>query len=1045
MNLYDKKVYAIDITAYLTSGTLPTSANVTSYQVPDPGCVGGEFRPFALKIYDGKLYAGMVCDASTGTKSNLVGFIKAMDLTTNTWSDVFDFPLTYPKGYPSAAKPQVTGWYPWTNNISTVWNGSGVIVYPTPMLSDIEFDLDGAMVIAMIDRVGHQMGNFNYDNAAYNSGEQTDAGGDLLRAFYSNGTYVLENNAKAGPVTGYAPNNNQGPGFGEFYHDDFNVTGGYHTEMATGGLLIVPGSGEVLAGMVDPSVFSGGNIWANGVRKNSNSTGQPISGKAYYTESGISLFGKANGMGDVEAATEELTFLEIGNYVWYDADGDGIQDPTETGIQGVKVSLYNATTGALVKTTTTDANGNYYFSTVNGDNIQPNTQYNVVMGDATQYNSTTGLLTVSGNKYQISPQFTGQGANATLNDNNYSSSTLTTALGAQPAGLPKFAVTTGGSGYVNHSIDLGLTYGTIGNYVWYDSNNDGLQNEPTSNGINGVKVYLYKETTPGNYTVVDSTTTANNGGNPGYYNFKVADGNYKIKFPTAIGNYPVSDVTNQAMQVDGNNDADKTTGFSGVVTINIAAGGLNKDNPTIDAGYKTNIGSLGNYVWYDSNNDGLQNEPASNGINGVKVYLLDASNNKIDSTITANDGSGNPGYYNFPNLSSGTYKVLFPTSVGNYPISGTTNQASQTDGNNDANSSTGRSGSVVINTSSNNPLDINNPTIDAGYRTNIGSLGNYVWRDVNGNGLQDEPASNGTNGVKVYLLNGSGVKIDSTVNLNSGNYQVQFPTVVGGFPLSSQTITPQTDGNSDADNTTGKSPVVTINTNSSNPLDVNNPTIDAGYGVLGSLGNYVWYDDNNNGLQDEPTSNGVNGVKVILYKETTPGSGVYAKYDSTTTANDGGGNPGYYTFEDLFSANYKVQFPTNIGNYPISDVTNQAMQVDNNNDANKVTGFSGVVAIDVTLGGLNRDNPTIDAGYRRNIGSLGNYVWLDNNNDGINNEPTSNGVNGVKVYLLNAGGTKIDSTITANDGSGNPGYYNFPNLLSATYSVQFPTITMQIK
>ena len=62
-------------------------------------------------------------------------------------------------------------------------------------------------------------GNYNYDNSTYTAGEQTDAGGDLLRAFYSNGTYILENNAKAGPVTGYAPNNNQGPGFGEFYHD----------------------------------------------------------------------------------------------------------------------------------------------------------------------------------------------------------------------------------------------------------------------------------------------------------------------------------------------------------------------------------------------------------------------------------------------------------------------------------------------------------------------------------------------------------------------------------------------------------------------------------------------------------------------------------------------------------------------------------------------------------------------------------------------------------------------------------------------------------
>ena len=127
------------------------------------------------------------------------------------------------------------------------------------------------------------------------------------------------------------------------------------------------------------------------------------------------------------------------------------------------------------------------------------------------------------------------------------------------------------------------------------------------------------------------------------------------------------------------------------------------------AGYRTNIGSLGNYVWYDVNGNGVQDEPASNGINGIKVYLLNGVGTKIDSTITANDGSGNPGYYNFPNLNSGNYQVQFPTTSGGFNLTNQTTNA-QTDGNSDANIATGKSPVVAIVTNSNNPLDVNNPT-----------------------------------------------------------------------------------------------------------------------------------------------------------------------------------------------------------------------------------------------------------------------------------------------------------------------------------------------
>ncbi len=49
----------------------------------------------------------------------------------------------------------------------------------------------------------------------------------------------------------------------------------------------------------------------------------------------------------------------IGNYVWNDADADGIQDSTEVGINGVRVSLLQGSTE--VATTTTTGGGLYSF------------------------------------------------------------------------------------------------------------------------------------------------------------------------------------------------------------------------------------------------------------------------------------------------------------------------------------------------------------------------------------------------------------------------------------------------------------------------------------------------------------------------------------------------------------------------------------------------------------------------------------------------------------------------------------------------------------
>ncbi|RJE78543.1 SdrD B-like domain-containing protein [Paracoccus sp. JM45] len=63
---------------------------------------------------------------------------------------------------------------------------------------------------------------------------------------------------------------------------------------------------------------------------------------------------------DNDAGLKDPATASLGNIVFFDANKDGIQSASETGVQGVTVTLFAG--GVALATTTTDANGNYLFS-----------------------------------------------------------------------------------------------------------------------------------------------------------------------------------------------------------------------------------------------------------------------------------------------------------------------------------------------------------------------------------------------------------------------------------------------------------------------------------------------------------------------------------------------------------------------------------------------------------------------------------------------------------------------------------------------------------
>lgn len=213
------------------------------------------------------------------------------------------------------------------------------------------------------------------------------------------------------------------------------------------------------------------------------------------------------------------------------------------------------------------------------------------------------------------------------------------------------------------------TPGRIGDYVWKDSNRDGIQNEPDANGVNGVLVELYKVNDNGEYTKVDDQRTADKDGKSGYYLFDdLKEGYYKVCFHLPEG-YAF---TTPKAGIDHALDSDATSGAPPANDSSIGcseeiflpAGG---EDLTIDAGLV--LGRLGDYVWLDSNRNGIQDEPDLRGFDGVKVELYKKSDDKDDfekiaETVTAKDENGKPGYYLFDDLLPGEYKVKFELPRG---------------------------------------------------------------------------------------------------------------------------------------------------------------------------------------------------------------------------------------------------------------------------------------------------------------------------------------------------------------------------------------------
>ncbi len=348
-----------------------------------------------------------------------------------------------------------------------------------------------------------------------------------------------------------------------------------------------------------------------------------------------------------------------------------------------------------------------------------------------------------------------------------------------------------------------------------------------------------------------------------------------VKF---ISNYPLAQDGNprQGMKasytIDASNNTDGdlyTNRFTLDSTSLPAEQFLRSNNVSVEVA----ASSIGNYVWLDTNGDGIQ-DAVETGLGGVEVTLtwygpdgvLGGGDDVVTTTTTAADGS-----YLFDNLHDGNYAVAVTDGlpgvvVASYDETGTADSASEV---------VGLSGGAF------------HETADFGYQATgpIGtaSLGRSVWADVDGDGIQDAGEAGIAGATVTIVWHGPDGDVTYTVvtddsgqwsldNLPAGDYTVSLNknTVAEGLVAS-----------------TPDSVNVTL-------PDGGHKDVDIGLVQGASVGSTVWVDTDRDGKVDLGEA-GIAGVTI----ELRDSDGVLV---ATTTTD----SKGKYLFTDVVPGDYTL-------------------------------------------------------------------------------------------------------------------------------------------
>ena len=682
--------------------------------------------------------------------------------------------------------------------------------------------------------------------------------------------------------------------------------------------------------------------------------------------------------------------VSVGNFVWFDANKDGIQDADEVGVAGVTVTMDGQldmdplldADGNLVKPVTTDANGKYVFT-----NLLPGS-YGLTFTIPAGYSET---VKKAGDDRAVDSD------------------------GAETWPVLK-------QGQDDMTVDLGLIAdGTIGDTLFWDvDNNGGSAPSGADKPLAGVTVKL-TYTTPAGVEKTLTTVTDENG----KYSFKdLAPGDYVVTVDKASLATVCPECTAQTHAPSGDLTASEGQELSLTSKVTLSPGLMsNNDQDWAFTG-------VANTAIVKAIADPTE-VPAGGFTPGTSVtYTLTLTNegpspatgviaqDKLPSGVTFVSAQGDGSY----DAASGKWDLS--TEVIEKDASRTLRITVTVDAS--------AAGSVVTNTATiekqdqigdKTPDNSSSVPLTAGY-TIAGKLYNDADASFSSSDSEAPYA-----GVTVALLKRDGTPVlDKDGNPVTAVTDAEGKYSFVGLPLGEYSVSvvdPTSgplEGTKPTEAYTGRyktSADVTIAEATGSVIDVN-----FGFVKPASLGDYTWMDVNRDGIQDadEPA---LPGVSVTLTYED--GSAVTDASGNVVTAKTSDAN-GKYSFENLLPGGYKVSFQAPAGFEATTSDAGSDRAADSDGATASVTVAQG------------QTDDTIDFGAV-GTGVIGDQLFVDvNQNGGGAPDAGDKVLAGVKVTLTWTGPGGITRTYeTTTDADGT---YKFENLLPGEYKVSVDPETL---
>jgi len=756
----------------------------------------------------------------------------------------------------------------------------------------------------------------------------------------------------------------------------------------------------------------------------------------------------------------------IGDSVWLDEDGDGIEDIFEPGIANVLVELQDGTCTPTVDclTTITDANGQYLFTDVYAGNYTVDIVSGIPAGLTTAPGTTdpNGAFALANgeNKLDVDFGYVPTGGTAIIGDQVFLDANSNGVQDPGEVGIAGVTLELQGNG-CTPSVDCATTTTLVdGSYLFTNVAPEDYIVEVTDtfNVLSGYTV------TTSTHTPIDSITdpitlladtiytdadfgyvTAGlssytdrvwlDANNDSAFSGEQGIGNVTINLVDGLGNVVATTVsgsdgifsftglpngvTYSVVVADNNNalgtlDATTTEAMAGFVSITTAGTNVDVSSSNPSFGYYE-PGGVSGLLWSDADGDGVRDNGEA-AISGITIELQGTgciSGSTCPTTTTAIDGT-----YIFDGFLPTNYTVVVNPVAGSGTVA--TGYITQTGDPDEA--------GTCVTCNNNTPVTITAGTIDEnndfGYQnTNLFDISGTIFYDTDSDGTYEINGDDGDAGttvdneyglssVTVELQDGSGNVIATTIAAGDGTYS--FPDLPDG----NYTVV-VTDTN-----------LVLSGYEATSGLDYRNISlagadvtdVDFGYvddPLTASIGDFVWLDGDGDGIQD-PDELGLSSVSLNLYEDTNNngvldiGTGDTLITSETTDAN------GFYRFDSLSSGNYFVDI----------------IEADVPSNLTATTFVSGISSlVGLSEGEIIED---IDFGFAPDTGTgvLSGLVWSDDDSNGIANAGEVGIGDGSTIVTITV--TDINNPVTTYTTESDPdGSWIVTNLPPGDYAVNY--------